>query len=149
MSTEPSISAEPPIWGSPESGQAPAREGGGVQDAPRGPSDAPPPPPNVYWNRTPAGPGPFTIDPGAIQRQANVALVVNLLVLFLLLGLCSAVGAAMALRARTLAWTDPARAQRSLTWSWVLLASNLLLWVLLVVVIVLVALSFLKTLIPF
>jgi hypothetical protein len=100
----------------------------------------------VYWQHTQAGLTRPGLDAGTIQRQATVALVVNLFVLFMAVGLCSAPGAAMALRAKALAPVDVVRAQRSLMWSWLLLASNLLLYVLLTAVIVILVLSILSPL---
>ena len=125
--------SEPPVWGTPEPG--PARKGG-VQD--------PPAPHEIRWTHTPAGLQRPALDVGTIQRQATVALIVNLIALFMAVGLCSAPGAALALRARALAPVDIRRAQRSLMWSWLLLASNLLLYVLLTVVIVIIVLSILS-----
>ncbi len=125
--------SEPPVWGTPE----PSRRSGVQAVQPSGDRD-------VRWARTPAGLSRPQLAAAAIQRQATIALVVNLIVLFVALGLCSAPGAAMALRARALAPVDAVRAQRSLRWSWLLLASNLLLYVLLSVVLVILVLSILS-----
>ncbi len=123
--------SEPPGWGTPA---PPGPAEGGVQDVAR----------EIHWKHTPAGLTRPGLEAATIQRQAGVALLVNLLVLFLAVGLCSAPGALLAFRARALATVDPVRAQRSLMWSWLLLASNLLLYVLLTVVIVILVLSILS-----
>jgi hypothetical protein len=78
-------------------------------------------------------------DPQAVRRRATVALVANLVVLCLL-GLVSVIGAVAAARGRALAPTDPVRAQRCVHWAWLLLATNLLLYVLLLGVGILVLL---------
>ena len=130
------MSTEPPVWGTPPAA-APARAT--TQDV-RSPS------PNAYqvnWKHTPGGIAPTLMPADAIRRQATVSLVVNLLVLFMAFGVLSAPGAAMALRARSLAHVDPARARRSLTWSWVWLASNVLFYVLLAVMLLFFVISIL------
>jgi hypothetical protein len=119
------MSAEPPAWGTPPAADLPAHRQREREEREH----------QVQWPHTPAGISPAAADGGLIRRQATVSLVVNLLVLFFAVGLMSAPGAAMALRARSLATTDPARAQRSLRWSWIWLASNLLLYLLLAVLV--------------
>jgi len=121
----------PPVWGTPDSRPSPATAT--VQDRPREQQ--------VRWQHNPRGIAPRVMSPDLLRRQAKVAMVVNLIVLFCAFGLCSAPGAYLAVRARDLAHQDPVRAQRRLMWSWLLLASNLLLYVLLALVIGIVVLS--------
>jgi hypothetical protein len=82
------------------------------------------------------------VEPAAevLHRQARLALVINLIVAVCCFGLVSipgAITAGMALRAIP---QDLHRADRLVRWSWAFLATNLLFYLLLTVVIAVVAL---------
>ena len=76
----------------------------------------------------------------ALHRQARLALVINLVVAVCCFGLVSvpgAIAAGMALRAIP---GDLPRADRLVKWSWAFLGTNLLFYLLLLIVIAIIAL---------
>ena len=84
-----------------------------------------------------AGNTPATVE--VLHRRARKALVANIVVAVLCFGLLSvpgAITAAVALRALP---ADPPRAERLIRWSWALMATNLLFYVLLAAVILTLA----------
>jgi hypothetical protein len=76
----------------------------------------------------------------ALYRRARLALVINLVVAICCFGLVSIPGAVTAGLALRAVPEDPRRADRLIRWSWAFLATNVLFYLLLSVVIATIAL---------
>ena len=98
-------------------------------------------PPEPGAPGAPGAPEPPGDEERRLRNGAAAALIANLLALVLCLGLMSLPGAVCAVVALNRSRTEMRSARRWLTWSWWLLAANVLLYVLIAALIVGLALA--------